>query len=415
MTSPPDAWALRRLLTGHDLNGELDTLPTPLKEMGEYLAGLDKKARPTAWQAMMAARPDRDELIKALADVDPLGPAPQVQTARFATAADVRRIMTSIRWLWEGWIPASRVVGIASLEGTGKTRFGLDLCRRVWNGMPWPDGQAMTLPAKTPSLWLCADGHHDEIVDILPMFNLPDEAVIFPSPPDDPYNNTSLDAPETLAQLDAAIVARKPWALLIDSLTYATSRDLCEQRSIAILKTPLVDLVQRHQVNVMLFLHVSREGQALGRRIRGITRTLLHLECPDPEQSHRLRLWVEKTYGKKPPALGVTMGDSGSTYDFNPPARLEPDRGGRKPVERDKAMQFIRDALTRQNDQIGNDLRAEWVKDGGSESTFWRGVDAMKDAGDLTTDGGKGTGKQTVLHLIDNKTSQAPQTSPNRA
>ena len=78
-------------------------------------------------------------------------------------------------------------------------------------------------------------------------------------------------------------------------------------------------------------------------------------------------------------------------------------------------MQFIRDALTRQNDQIGNDLRAEWVKDGGSESTFWRGVDAMKDTGDLTTDGGKGTGKQTVLHLIDNKTSQAPQTSPNRA
>jgi len=116
---------LRRLLTGHDLNGELDTLPTPLKEMGEYLAGLDKKARPTAWQAMMAARPDRDELIKALADVDPLGPAPQVQTARFATAADVRRIMTSIRWLWEGWIPASRVVGIASLEGSEFRVFGI--------------------------------------------------------------------------------------------------------------------------------------------------------------------------------------------------------------------------------------------------------------------------------------------------
>ena len=67
----------------------------------------------------------------------------------------------------------------------------------------------MTLPPETPSLWLCADGHHDEIVDMLPLFGLPDEAVIFPSPPDDPYNNTSLDDHETLAQLDAAIVARQ--------------------------------------------------------------------------------------------------------------------------------------------------------------------------------------------------------------
>ena len=76
-------------------------------------------------------------------------------------------------------------------------------------------------------------------------------------------------------------------------------------------------------------------------------------------------------------------------------------------------MQFIRDALTRQNDQIGNDLCADWVKDGGSEKTFWRAVDAVKDAGDLATDGGKGTGKQTVLHLIDDKTAQATQTTPN--
>jgi len=52
---PPDAWTLRRLLCGLDVNGELDALPEPFKSMGEHLAGLNKKSRSAAWQAMLAA------------------------------------------------------------------------------------------------------------------------------------------------------------------------------------------------------------------------------------------------------------------------------------------------------------------------------------------------------------------------
>lgn len=416
--SPRHAWTLRRLLTGHSRNGESDSLPEPWKAMAKHLAPLPNQTRQFAWECMLAARPDRDELTMVMANVNPLGPPPQVQPAKFATVADVRRLIATTPWTWELWIAANRIFGVGGFEGTGKTRFFMDLVRRIWHGLEWPDGQKATLPPGTPSLWLCSDGHHDELVELLPAFGLPDEAVVFPATPEEPYEGTDLDQPDLIkpgGTLETAIATVKPGLVIIDSLTYATSRDLCSQDQMKTLKSPLVHLVQKYHTNIGLSLHLSLEGQALGRRIKGITRTLMHLECPDPEQPHRLRLWVEKSYGKKPPALGVTMGGSGNTYDFNPPARVEPDRGGRKPVERDKAMQFIRDALTRQNDQIGNDLRAEWVKAGGSESTFWRGVDAMKDAGDLTTDGGKGTGKQTVLHLIDNKTAQAPQTSPNPA
>jgi hypothetical protein len=213
----------------------------------------------------------------------------------------------------------------------------------------------------------------------------------------------SLDDPETMVALNSAVDAHKPWAVFIDSLTYATARDLCEQRSIAILKKPFVDLVQKHQINLFLLLHVSASGQALGKRIKGITRTLLHLECPDPEKPERLRFWVEKSYGKKPRALGVTIGDSGNTYDFNPPARPEPNKGGKPPVKREQAMQFIRDALTQQNDQIGNDLCADWAKNGESSDTFWRAVQALKDDGEIVTDGGKGTRRQMVLHLLNSQ------------
>ena len=153
----------------------------------------------------------------------------------------------------------------------------------------------------------------------------------------------------------------------------------------------------------MLLLHVSKEGQALGRRIRGITRTLMHLECPDPSQADRLRsLWVEKSYSAKPPALGVTIGESGNTYDFQPPARPDPSKGGR-PSEKwgqGHAVHPAFDALLKQNDQIGNDLCGQWEKDHGeSEKTFWRAVKDMTEAGEMATEGGKGTRSQTVLHL----------------
>ena len=34
-----------------------------------------------------------------------------------------------------------------------------------------------------------------------------------------------------------------------------------------------------------------------------------------------------------------------------------------------------------------------------SRQTFWRAVHRMEDDGDIITDGGAGTGKQTILHV----------------
>jgi hypothetical protein len=232
---------------------------------------------------------------------------------------------------------------------------------------------------------------------------LPDDAIVLPAPPEDPYSNTSLDSTEALGWLEAAIATVKPKLVFVDTLTYATSRDLCEQRSIAILKAPLVELVQQYQINLFLLLHVSKEGQALGRRIKGITRSLIHLECPDPDQPERLRLWVEKSYAQKPPPLGVTIAEFGNLYDEDPPVRPEPNKGGRPSNEKGKAERFIRDALTKENGQIGNDLCREWDGKEGSKTTFWRAVREMERAGDLTLTGGKGTGQQTALNLVVSK------------
>ena len=109
-----------------------------------------------------------------------------------------------------------------------------------WNGQT---ARKRRCPPGTPSLWLCADGHHDELVELLPAFGLPDEAVVFPATPEEPYEGTDLDHPDLIKPggiLETAIATVRPGLVIIDSLTYATSRDLCSQDQMKALKTPLV-------------------------------------------------------------------------------------------------------------------------------------------------------------------------------
>src|SRR4051812_30012869 len=128
---PPDAWTLLRVLGRIPRKGYLAALRDPWKARATHLDALNKKARPAAWKAMLAALPDdAPELVQAVGAVNPNDPMPAYTPPQFATAADIRRTMASNRWLCDGWIPASRVVGLAALEGIGKTRVAMDLCRR---------------------------------------------------------------------------------------------------------------------------------------------------------------------------------------------------------------------------------------------------------------------------------------------
>jgi hypothetical protein len=414
MIPPPVAWTLARAVSGHELNGEVDALPEPFRSMAAHLAavavddaltGSARQAalaatRSTPWQAMLTALPDRDELVTAMAAVNLDAPAPEAEPmAQPATLADIRKVMAESQWLWEGYIPASRIVGIAAFEGVGKTRFAMDLARRLWFALLWPDGQPATFPEQTPTLWVCADGQQDDLAVAAEALGMPDEALYFNTTPHEPYGGTELDRPEDRDRLERFIGLVRPGLVFIDTLTNATSFDVCRATENKALMTPLRDIAQRTQTTIVPLLHLSREGQALGRRIKGITRTILQLDCPDPEQSGRLKLSVSKSFAKKPPALGMTMNDTGNDYDFNPPTAPEPGKPGRPPEERGKAERFIREALTQQNDRIGNDLRSEWEKGGRSGKTFWRAVDAMVEAGELAKNGGPGTGKQTSLHL----------------
>jgi hypothetical protein len=406
-SSPPrialpahDAWVVSGLLAGRDRDGELARVTPDWSPVVSLMASSEPSQRELIFRTATALVGGPDMFLGALTSVDPDGPPPEAEPEpRCATMADIRRLVSDVRWVWPDWIPTSRIIGVAAPEGTGKTRVMLDVARRVWLGLAWPDGCSPTLPAGTPTVWLCSDGQQDEILEALPDLGIPDEAIVLPASVDDPYGGVSIDDPETFKWIARAVVQRRPALVVIDTLTTATVRDLCEQRTIAAIKGPLVDLAQQHQINVVLLLHVSKEGFVLGRRVGGITRVLWHLECPDPDHHpDRLKLLVRKSYVKKPAPLGVTIKSDGNEYDHEPPIAVPPIRGGRPPKARDKAIAFIRARLA-EGDHLATELRDEWEAAGGKSTTYWRALEDLKADGEVVADGGTGTGKRMLLHL----------------
>jgi hypothetical protein len=364
---------------------------------------MDPEQRMDAWVLVQDVHPDGDELALAVAKVDPNGPPPEAEQSgprRPATIADLRKVMAETRWTWEPWIPSSSLFGIAAFEGVGKTRFALDLAARVYFKRPWPDGQPATLPEGTRTLWLCSDGQHDELAETAKAFGLPDDAVAFCTTTDEIYGNTSVDEAETLALLNEFLGSERFGLAFLDTLTNATARNLSSQQDVKIVGSPLRDLAKRHQTPIGPLLHLARDGGVLGRRIRGLTRTLIQLEASNPGQPERLRVWVEKSWGKKPPPLGATMSESGNTYDHTPPEAPESSKTGRPSKSRDEAVEFIRNALAGSNDRRASALCAEWEQSGKAKTAFWRARDLLRDQGKLICEG-----EPLILHLIQEEAS----------
>src|SRR4051794_17450996 len=88
MIRPYDAWVLGRLVCGHILNGELQAVSRPFRGVADHLATLPPEARQAAWEAFLSGRDDRAQIILALANIDPEGPAPEADDDEDEAAED---------------------------------------------------------------------------------------------------------------------------------------------------------------------------------------------------------------------------------------------------------------------------------------------------------------------------------------
>jgi hypothetical protein len=335
--TPFDAAMIGRLLVGHALNGELRGMTEPFRSMAEHLAAVaadgvpDGPARREAlaaargplWGAMLAARPDRDELVKAVAAVNPEGPAPEARAddgdgAGLVTTclADIRP--EPIRWHVPGYLPLGKLIILAGEGGYGKSTLTLDLTAgtsrgRCCFGLAYgPPGPADVL------LVSCEDDYGDTVVprllsagaDLSRVHRVDGVAV-----------GEGRPLAFTLAHLDrleAELVRRRSVRLvIIDPVSGFVGRAGVDDNRDAELRTvldPLAELAARRSALVLMVKHLSKDQtRRAAQRVGGSAAYVnaaraAFVVAPDPgDRDRRLFLPIKFNCGPWPSGLAFRM------------------------------------------------------------------------------------------------------------
>ncbi len=395
MTTPLDAWVMRRLLADLPLNGEIDLLSGVHKAMASYLANIPLQGRQAAMDAMLALQSDRDAIITALVAVDPLGPLPATVKRRSAHQGDLATANGVSRFIWLNWIVRSHFTLLSSNPKVGKTRFALELAKRIWEGKEWPDGQKPTFPAGTPTRWVCGDRHQEELRDLANEYGLSHEAVRLNALPQEPWGGWDLDNPDNLKLLRELVENEHPGLTFIDTVWRATRRRLNREDEVNTIMTPIVTIAQECDASIMGLMHLSKDMDTLGRRLEGLSRGIMKMFRPDPSQTKRRRLEVTGNF-KEPPPLGITLRDGGCDFDSNPPSEPARNPGGRAPEKLDKAIAFLNKELD-QSDRLTSELVSEWEALGEAKATFFNARKKMVEDGLVVVDD---SGKRQICHLV---------------
>ena len=143
MTPESYTRVVRRLLCGHDVNGELQAVSGPFRAVADDLAALPLEARQARWDTFLEGRDDRDRIILALAAVDPLGPPPEAKTVaaprprfRMTRAADVT--CRPVEWLWGDRVPRGMLSLFAGDPKLGKSLVTIATAAAVSRGAALP-------------------------------------------------------------------------------------------------------------------------------------------------------------------------------------------------------------------------------------------------------------------------------------
>jgi hypothetical protein len=377
--APYDAWVLARILADLPVGREMAAMAEPWRGFAERLGTTEPERRSGIFEGYSYSLPDPDVLFGGLEKVRPDGPPPESGANRprtYATLADVRRLIADASWPWPGWMAGGALTSLAADPGIGKTLLAMSLARLLWEGRPWPDGQPNPMPARTPTLWVPGDHHYPQLLDLAERYGLPDDAVLLNSTADAPTCGHDLDDTAAREALLARIEASSPGLVIIDTVQMTTGRNLGKPEDAREYFGPLMEFASRTKTSFLLLTHLSKDAQALGRRIVGASRVVWKLTHPDPEgQPDRRRLWVDKSYALKPPAMGMTIGDDGCTFDFTPPGEPTSKRGP-APVKLEACKRWLIERLT-PNPAPVKEIRSDAERAGYGADILYRAREAI--------------------------------------
>jgi hypothetical protein len=234
-----------------------------------------------------------------------------------ATLATFRALSASREFIWPYFIAKRALNLIDGIPGSGKSRFVLDLLRRVRAGDAWPDGQPMFEPDNSRWLWIAADSNYDQLIETATEFGIEDEAFAFPGDEENPYDFTDLTDPRTLDVIDQRIVEEGVSLVVIDTATNACGdTQQMDRAEIGKIAKSLALMANRHNVAILLIGHQNAKGGSYGDAWPGNVDCRMKMEAD--LATVRIEVVKSRWNKMKAPLLEGTQRDDGWTFKVEP-------------------------------------------------------------------------------------------------
>ncbi len=230
-------------------------------------------------------------------------------------------LMKERKWLWGdteknvGWFVDRGLHLVEGKEGTGKTRWILDLVKRWSLDQHWPDGTKTEMDPDSKVLFVASDSHWDQIATTAVAFGIPSTNVIFTGPENDPYNFTNIDDPQTLAMIRHWCGRYKIGMVVIDTLMAASSRPLVDPQEVAKIATPLRELAREFSIPIVLVGHLNSQGETWGRSMGRTCDNVIRLEADEMDEQNITIKSVKARWNRfELPTIQGRQGESGWEY-----------------------------------------------------------------------------------------------------
>lgn len=294
-----------------------------------------------------------------------------------ATVEDIRLRMLERSWVWgdddkkTGWFVRGSLHLVEGKEGTGKTRWMLDLVRRWQKELPWPDGTSTLLDPDLKMLYVASDSHWDQIATTSIAFGIPNGSIIFSGPKTDPYNYTDIDDPMTLAMIRHWCERFDIGLVVIDTLMAATARPLVERQEVSKIARPLRDIARDLNVAVVLIGHLNGQGETFGRAMQSQCDNVIRMEANEFDPG-RVEIKSVKARWNRflLPTLKGSQGETGWEFES-----ATGDRGtGIKLSARDQAKDAIVSYVRQYPGMSTSDVVMVCIEKGHAKSTVYNVV-----------------------------------------
>jgi hypothetical protein len=165
-----------------------------------------------------------------------------------------------IDWLWLHRLALGKPALLAGDAGPGKSLLALDLCSRLSQGLPFPDGT----PGPGPCNALILNSEDTVRDTTLPRLQSlgADLERIFVWNPEDPAFGDLPRLPSEMARLDQVLTQTEARLLVIDPIKDFLDRGINANSDVSVRRviSPFARLAERHRCALQLILHLNKAG-----------------------------------------------------------------------------------------------------------------------------------------------------------